>query len=372
MRIVALVIAAAVLALVLASCGGGDGNEADRQQAPAAEPGTARDELQVDVAATGLEVPWDLAFLPGDRALVTERDGSIRLFDIQEGVEEEPVAEVDVDPAGEGGLLGIALDPEFADGNRFAYLVASRPDGVEVQRWSVGEDLEMEREAVILEGIRSAPIHDGGRLRFSPDGHLYVPTGDAGEPALAQVEDSLNGKILRLGPEEYRGDSPAEAEIVSLGHRNPQGLDWHPDSGELYATEHGATRNDEINRIRFGENYGWPEVEGEDHGGFTAPLRVYTDMTLAPSGAAFVTRNGSTWTRDFVVAGLAGEQLRRLTIRGDRVTEEEAVLESEYGRLRAVVQGPDGALYVTTSNRDGRGEPTGDDDRILRIVPPGA
>jgi glucose/arabinose dehydrogenase len=367
MRSAALMVAA----LLLWGCGNDEtvSNGAPPDPTPAQTP-TPAAEMRVDVVGTGLEVPWDLAFLPDGRALVTERGGAIRLLDVDEGVREEPVATVEVDPTGEGGLLGIALDPDFEDGRRFAYLAASTAEGVEVQRWRVGGGPSLEREAVVLDGIRSAPTHDGGRLRFSPGGDLYVLTGDAGEPALAQADGSRNGKVLRLGPEAFRGDSPAEPTVVSMGHRNPQGIAWHPETGEPYATEHGATRNDEVNRIEDGENYGWPEVEGPDHGGFRAPVRVFTDMTLAPSGAAFAGDPDSAWHGDLVIAGLAGEQLRRLTLDGDEVTAEEALLEGEYGRLRAVVEGPDGALYVTTSNRDGRGSPADDDDRVLRVTPP--
>jgi glucose/arabinose dehydrogenase len=160
--------------------------------------------------------------------------------------------------------------------------------------------------------------------------------------------------------------------VFSLGHRNPQGFDWRPGTDELVASEHGPEGNDEINLLSEGDNYGWPEVVGRDHGDFRAPAVVYED-TIAPSGATFVSRPRSAWSGDFMVAALAGEQIRRLTFDADgAVTRDEGLFEDDFGRLRTVVEGPDGALYVLTSNLDGRGAPRDGDDRVLRIVPPGA
>ncbi len=332
---------------------------------------------RVEVWATGLEVPWDLAHLPDGRVLVTERPGRVRLLEADGTVREEPVAEVEVSARGEGGLLGIDLDPRFAEGQRFAYLYATTSDGMQLQRWRVGEDAVMERDAVVLDGIEAGEIHDSGRLRFGPDGDLYLATGEAGRGELAQDPDGLNGKVLRLTPEQYRGTTDAPA-IVSLGHRNPQGLDWQPGSDRLVITDHGPSGFDgppccdEVDIVVEGGNYGWPEVFGDDHGRFVAPVKLWDQPPVAPSGAAFVSLPGSSWTGSYVVATLRGRSLRRLTFTGDRVTGEQVLFESEYGRLRAVVEGPDGALYVTTSNADGRGDPGPDDDRVLRVVPPAA
>ena len=232
----------------------------------------------------------------------------------------------------------------------------------------------MTREAVVLGGIRAGRIHDSGRLRFGPDGDLYVATGDAGQGRLAQDRSSLNGKVLRLSPQQYRS-STNRPTVVSIGHRNPQGLDWQPGSNRLVITDHGPSGFDgpsccdEVDVVVDCGNYGWPQVFGRDHGRFRAPAMLW-QRTIAPSGAAFVSQPRSSWTGSYVVAALRGRALHRLTFSGDRVTGEQVLLDGTYGRLRAVVEGPDGALYVTTSNRDGRGDPTGDDDRILRIVPP--
>jgi glucose/arabinose dehydrogenase len=319
----------------------------------------------VQTVATGLEVPWEIAFMPDGRALVTERPGRIRMLEADHTLREQPVAEVDVSEQGEGGLLGLALDPGFAD-NGLVYLYYTTPAAMKLERWRFTGD-RMQPEADLIDGtIQAGTVHDSGRIAFGPDGDLYVATGEAGQPELAQDPRSLNGKYLRLTPEQYHG-GPSRPEIVSLGHRNPQGFDWQPGTGRLISTEHGPSGGDgpqgfdEINEIRKGRNYGWPEVYGPDHGRFTAPLKVYEEA-IAPSGATF-------WHGDFFFATLRGEALHRLDMDGDRITGDETLLDGEFGRLRTVVEGPDGALYVLTSNRDGRGDPDDTDDRILRIEP---
>jgi glucose/arabinose dehydrogenase len=380
----------AALALAVTACGGGSEVSTPAQPstpataatspaasaAPSPAPTLARAAggPQVEVFSSGLEVPWDLAFLPDGRMLVTERPGRVRLVESDGSVRAAPVARVETTARGEGGLLGLDLDPQFAQGQRFAYLFVTTAQGLQVQRWRVGPDAEMTRDAVVLGGIRAGRIHDSGRLRFGPDGDLYVATGDAGEGRLAQQRSSLNGKVLRLSPQQYRG-STDRPTVVSVGLRNPQGLDWEPGSNRLVVTDHGPSGFDgpsccdEVNVVVEDGNYGWPEVFGRDHGRFRPPVMLWQE-TIAPSGAAFVALAGSSWTGSYVVAALRGRALHRLTLTGDTTTDEEVLLDGTYGRLRAVVEGPDGALYVTTSNRDGRGDPVAEDDRILRIVPP--
>lgn len=335
-------------------------------------PSAGRDEPAVEVVATGLEVPWDVAFLPDGRALVTERPGRVRLVSAGGALQEQPVAEVDVDATGEGGLMGVALDPDFEDGSPFVYLMATQDGGVRVlrHRWAGGA---LRPDGVALDGVRAASFHTSGRIRFGPDDRLYVVTGDAGDPESAQDPDSLNGKVLSLGPEEYRADG-GRPQIVSSGHRNPQGLDWQPGSGRLFVTEHGPSGDvgpsccDEVNLVTEGGNALWPAF-GDDQQGEGAPEKLWQD-TIAPSGSAFVTRGGSAWTGDLLVAALRGTSLRRLRVDGAAIGDEWVLLDGAYGRLRAVVEAPDGSIWVTTSNRDGRGSPDGEDDRILRIVPP--
>ncbi|MFP5364096.1 MAG: PQQ-dependent sugar dehydrogenase [Thermoleophilia bacterium] len=356
-------------ALSLSACGGdgGDGGGgADATGGAPAQTTTRGDAMQVETIATGLEAPWEIAFLPDGRALVTERPGRVRLLE-DGGLRDEPLATVDVDDAGEGGLLGAAVDPAFED-NGFVYLYRTVRDGNEVARYRLAGS-RLEEDAVVVDGIPAAAIHNGGRIHFGPDERLYISTGDAGRQSLAQDEDSLAGKFLRMAPSAYRGDG-GRPQVHSLGHRNPQGFDWQPGSGRMLATEHGPSADDEVNHIERGANYGWPEVQGGDHGRFTAPLKVWTDMTVAPSGAAFVSREGSAWTGSFLVAGLRGESLRRLRLDGADVTSDEALIDGDHGRLRSVVEGPRGRIHVLTSNRDGRGSPDDEDDRILRITPP--
>lgn len=354
----------ALLALVaLAGCSTGD-----------ATTGTAPrpSDLKVDVLTTGLEVPWDLAVLPTGQLLVTERPGRVRLVERDGRLRPDPVAVVPTRAEGEGGLLGIALDPDFARGTRFAYLYATTAQGVEVQRWRVAADGPMSRDGVVLAGIQAGPVHDAGRLRFGPDRQLYVLTGDGGRPELAQDPRSLNGKVLRLTPRQYRAGTTAP-EVVAQGLRNPQGLSWQPDTDRMIVTDHGPSGAqsccDEVDVVTKGANFGWPVVFGKDQGRFTAPARLW-QQTIAPAGATFVSVKGSLWTRSLLVASLRGTSLRRLVMRVDRVASEEVLLDGRYGRLRAVVEAPDGTIYVTTSNRDGRGRPSGEDDRILRLTPP--
>ncbi len=330
----------------------------------------------VRVIAGGLEVPWDIAFLPDGRALVTERPGRVRIMSARGRLRSSPAARVRTQARGEGGLLGVAIDPAFAAGRRFVYLYVTTASGMQVQRWRMRGN-RLRRDGLVLGGIAAGSIHDSGRLRFGPDRRLYVATGDAGRRRLAQDRSSLNGKILRLTPRQYRGRT-RRPEIYALGLRNPQGLAWQPRSNRLVATDHGPSGfdgpsgDDEVNVIRRGGNYGWPVVRGRDHGRFEAPAQVY-GRTIAPSGATFVARRGSAWTGDLVLAALKGRELHRLRFDGTRVTRDETLLAGRYGRLRAVVEAPDGALWVTTSNRDQYGSPVGArDDRILRVRPPAA
>ncbi len=313
--------------------------------------------------------------MPDRRALITERPGRVRLLGRRGHLRRSPVARVPVSAEGEGGLLGLALDPHFA-ANHLVYLYFTTTAGMRLERWRWRRS-RLVRQWALVDGIESGPLHDSGRIAFGPDARLYVSTGDAGRGELAQDPQSLNGKLLALTPAQYRGDRKVQPAIVASGLRNSQGFDWQPRTGRLIATEHGPTGFDgpegfdEINHLVAGHNYGWPFVFGSDTGGgrFDAPLRVYREA-IAPSGATFVTRRGSHWTGDYLLAALRGEQLRRLVLRGDRVVADQALLTGRFGRLRTVVEGPRGDLYVLTSNRDGRGVPTLGDDAVLRVVPP--
>jgi glucose/arabinose dehydrogenase len=368
----AALIAAALAAL--AGCGGGD-DEPKRTQPPppvttqAPERGPVRSSggPKVETVAEGLDVPWEIAFLPDGRALITERPGRVRLLSRDLKLDPDPVAEIDVQAEGEAGLLGLAVDPDFRT-NRFVYVYRTVSSGNEVARYRlVGGSLR--DEAPIVRGIQAGGIHDGGRIRFGPDRRLYFSTGETGEPDLSQDPDSLNGKILRLDPTQYRGGG-GRPEIFSLGHRNPQGFDWQPRTDRFVENEHGPEGDDEVNILRKGANYGWPEVQGsERRDGFTPPVAFYP-TSIAPSGATFVRQPGSEWTGDYLIGCLVGEQIRRVGFDGDKVTTNEPLFEGRFGRIRTVVEGPDGALYALTNNTDGRGSPREGDDRVLRIVPP--
>ena len=326
-------------------------------------------EVETTVVAAGLEAPWDLVFTPDGEALVSERDSS-RLLSIDSSGNVEELQRLPENGTGEGGLLGIALSPNYeSDGYIYAYYTTDTDN--RVTRFRLGEDPEP-----ILTGIPVLTYHNGGRIAFGPDGNLYVGTGDAGDTSNSQDLNSLGGKILRVTPD---GDVPADnpfsnSPIYSYGHRNVQGLAWD-EGGQLYATEFGQNRYDEVNRIQPGGNYGWPAVEGE--GGFFAsgeyidPIATWATSEASPSGAAIL-KNGAIpqWEGSFFMAALRGQRLYRLALDpSGTVTEQEELLSGQAGRLRHVVQAPDGSLWVLTSNRDGRGTPIATDDRILRLAP---
>ncbi len=383
---------AALCAAALAACGGGDDPprpaatatatpEAPADALPTAtatrEPAEASPRAlarasggpRVSTIATGLEAPWEIAFLPDRRALVTERPGRVRLLTADRHLRGTPVAEIEVEAVGEAGLLGLAIDPDFSE-NRLVYLYRTTGDGNEVVRYEL-RDERLHEQAVVVRGIQAAGIHDGGRLRFGPDDRLYFSTGDAANPDLSQQPDGLNGKILRLSPRQYRKGSGVRPQVFSYGHRNPQGFAWEPGTDRFVENEHGPDGDDEVNLMRRGANYGWPVIRGEQRReGMRTPVAVYP-QSIAPSGSTFVRLPGSRWTGDYLMACLVGRRIQRVTLSRDgRVTRNEALFEDDYGRLRTIVEGPDGALYALTNNTDGRGSPRDGDDRILRIVPP--
>jgi glucose/arabinose dehydrogenase len=345
--------------------------------APAAEVFTTNDGVRftVEPVVTNLEIPWSMAFAPDGRLFVTERPGRVRIIDIATRSSELALTLDDVYREGEAGLLGLALDPQFAQ-TRFVYLYYSARAGSgavnRVVRYREAGARLGER-VVLLDGIPAAQIHDGGRIRFGPDGLLYVTAGDAANTNLAQDVGSLAGKILRITRD---GTTPREnpfgSPIYSYGHRNPQGLDWHPATGALWAVEHGNVGNDEVNVINAGANYGWPRIEGsQTMAGMQTPVTFY-NPAIAPSGTSFY--RGDRFPRfvnNVFTGTLRGTHLLRLIPDGSapRIASQEVLLNGRFGRLRDVVSGPDGLLYLCTNNRDGRGSPIATDDRILRIVP---
>jgi len=335
------------------------------------EQPTTTDEPQfrIETVTMELEVPWGLDAAPDGDLLVTERPGRIQRV-ARENNRTEEVADLtdEVAARGEGGLLGFALHPDDPD-SAYTYQTYEGEEGLtnRVVRHRVSE--EFARESVVVDGIPAASIHDGGRIAFGPDGNLFVTTGDASDGTLAQDRDSLAGKVLRVTPDgEPHPDNPFGNAVYTYGHRNPQGLAWR--DGTLFATEHGPSTDDEINVLRAGENYGWPDVTGPSDGDrFTDPIASYTP-TIAPGSATFYDGPVEDWRGDFFFGTLAGTHLHRVRIDDqNEVVEQERLLDGKYGRLRTVFTGPDDHLYVTTSNRDGRGTPAPQDDRVLRIQP---
>jgi glucose/arabinose dehydrogenase len=344
---------------------------------PAGEVFTTQDGVRftVETPVSALEVPWAMAVAPDARVFVTERAGRVRILDPRTMTAALALTLDGVFTQGEAGLLGLALDPEFAQ-NRFVYLYYTAVVGPgasnRVVRYRETANRLTDR-VTLLDDIPAGVIHDGGRLRFGPDGLLYITTGDAANGSAPQDLGSYGGKILRLNRDgTSAAGNPFGSPIYSYGHRNPQGLDWHPVTGGLWASEHGAVGNDEVNSILAGANYGWPLIEGaETRPGMETPPAFFSP-SVAPSGASFY--RGAAFPQfanNLFVATLRGTHLLRLRVdpATREVLSEERLLEGRFGRLRDVQPGPDGALYVLTNNRDGRGSPIATDDRLLRIVP---
>jgi glucose/arabinose dehydrogenase len=346
---------------------------------------SAQDQM-VESVVRDLATIWAIDFAPDGRIFLTERGGRIRI--VRDGVlDPEPWMTLEVSESGESGLMGLALDRDFA-ANGYVYTTytyAMSDGGLQNRLVRLREDRATGRgvmDTILLDDVRGGRVHDGGRVKIGPDGKLYWTMGDSGSQDLAQSLDTLNGKILRLNVD---GSIPADnpfpgSPIYSYGHRNPQGLAWQPGTGLLFAIEHGPSGQqsccDEVNLIVPGQNYGWPRVFGDQLLEGTIPPILHSgatrDTTWAPGGATFV--SSGPWAGSLLFTGLRGEALYRVTLDPNMSMTQPAVLglelhfKGQYGRLRDIVEGPDGALYLATSNKDGRGRATAGDDQLLRLT----
>jgi glucose/arabinose dehydrogenase len=340
---------------------------------------------RLELVATDLEVPWSLVFDPDGNLLIAERPGRIRLLS-NDSLKSEPLLDLKLERTiGEGGLMGLALHPDYSM-NRFVFVSYSYPRDeslyLRIVRYSYSEE-QFEDETVIFNGIPVTRFNIGGALTFGPDGKLYLSVGDTLKPNLAQQRGSLAGKVLRLNDDgSIPSDNPPSSqpgsrrEIWSIGHRNIQGFAWQPSTGSLFVTEHGPNGfdgpegGDEINMIRSGGNYGWPSVSYSGSQQETIPAVIDFSATLEPGGCIFYTADlMPDFKGCFLFTCLRGARLVSVRIKNGKPVEMESFLRGFLGRIRAVAQSPDGAIYFSTSNRDGRGLPRALDDKIYRILP---
>ncbi|MER7106784.1 PQQ-dependent sugar dehydrogenase [Streptomyces sp. NPDC000229] len=378
------VLAAAVLCLVTGCSSDGGARPADDRSAgspsaasappsgspsrpsPSAPPakGTAR---VVSTLTEGLKSPWGLAALPDGDLLVSSRDeGTITRIDGESGAKTVIGTVPGVAPAGEGGLLGLAVSPTYAS-DRLVYAYFTTESDNRIARMLYDEKKPAGQQLgapdTVLRGIPKGTIHNGGRIAFGPDKMLYAGTGETGETGLAQDKASLGGKVLRMTPDgqPVHGNPSADSVVYSHGHRNVQGLAWDAEK-RLWAAEFGQNTWDELNLVEPGKNYGWPEVEGKGgKPGFVDPVAQWKTADASPSGIAVA--EGSVW-----MAGLRGERLWRIPLAGaEPSADPQPFLEERYGRLRTVLAAGGDKLWLVTSETDGRGTPEAGDDRILRL-----
>ncbi len=368
----------ALLAVLASGCSDGSGTPSKERSSSApsskepAPDGTAsgapaKGSVKVErTVATGLKAPWGLAPLEGGDLLVSTRDlGKIYRIDGRSGKKTELGTVPGVAAGGEGGLLGIAVPPDNAE-TVYAYLTTASDNRIVRMLYDPDKPQgdQLGAPDTIIKGIPKGQIHNGGRIAFGPDKMLYAGTGESGEGGLSQDKKSLGGKILRMTPDGQppgQGNPDTDSVVYSWGHRNVQGLDWD-DEKRLWASEFGQNTWDELNLIRPGQNYGWPDAEGKTGGsGFVDPVEQWRTADASPSGAAVA--EGSVW-----MAGLRGERLWRIPLKGtEPAAKPQSFLDGKYGRLRTVVSDGKDGLWLVTSETDGRGTPEKGDDRILKL-----
>ncbi|MEO9320173.1 MAG: PQQ-dependent sugar dehydrogenase [Nitrososphaera sp.] len=322
----------------------------------------------VQIVAQNLEVPWAIDFAADGTAYFTERPGRIRMIEPNGTLVKEPVAYINAEANGEAGLLGLALDPNFTS-NHMMYVYHTYSNGTAVFNKVLAlkeQDNKIISSKVLIDKIPAADRNDGGILKFGPDGKLYISTGDARQPELAQNAKSLAGKILRINSDgSIPPDNPFEGSpVYSYGHRNIEGMAWDPVTKAMYASEHGDVDNDEINVIKPGKNYGWP-IEQCDATRFEKPILCF-NPAIAPAGMVIPSSNALGYKGSIILATLRGEHLRQI----DLASGVQSNILTGFGRLRDVAEAPDGSLYVLTSDRDGRAIPSPGDDKIIRLTRP--
>jgi glucose/arabinose dehydrogenase len=360
-----------VLASLAGACAPGGGIAA-----PSPSPSISAPAITETVIQSGLIVPWEVAVAPDGRMFVTERPGTLSVFESTAPMAKRITsAQVSgVRAMGEAGLLGLALDPDFPR-NQFLYVCASRLDQGEwrnqVLRYRASATELAVDTTILRAGIVASGLHDGCRMRFGPDGKLWIATGDGGVPARSQDAASLNGKVLRINADgsvptdnPTLTGQPAPSAVFALGLRNPGGITFDPRTGACFVVDAGDQMQDEINEVSAGANFGWPAALGPSGSsrGFVDPVWSSGPSTLAVAGAAFLSGpDWGAWADSLVVTTLKEQDLRRFTVDDRHATEHEILLDQKYGRLRAVTAAPDGSLLVTTS--------TGTADRIIRLAP---
>jgi glucose/arabinose dehydrogenase len=362
-------------------------NHDSSDQTDTSFPSDSSDAAKAPVAYTvepfvsNLYVPWSIVFTSSERMLVTERNGKVRV--VEKGVlQAHSLASFPIATSGEEGLMGMTLDPDYSN-NKYVYVVyayAAKDGSADRVVRLVDEGSTLRVDQTIFEGIPAAQFHAGSRIKFGPDGKLYITAGDATHKELAQNKSVLNGKILRINSDgTIPQDNPfPNSPIWSYGHRNPQGIDWHPVTKTLWETEHGPSGNDgpgggdEVNVIEKGANYGWPVVShGTHRDGMIDPQILYTPAIAPASGMFYSADVFPQFKNNFLYGGLRGSGIYRAVVSADgkKVLSHEKLAGVDVGRVRDVVTGPDGYIYFTTSNRDGRGIAQNGDDRVYRLVP---